>query len=140
MAISNNTHLREKFNKKIPNPFSIFSYKIIVNILADVPSVILSALSSLADALGVYVTSTLWDRSFRQALVASKRVCNGETGQLFCNVIQELVTLSNLFEVTPEWILGAPLDELPLVEQIPVLHRLGKNNYTNNILILTEFN
>lgn len=90
------------------------------------PQFILSALTTLTDALGVHVTSTLWDQHFRLALVAAKTTCNPLTGQLFCDVLQDLVTLCNQFEVTSDWIMGAPLDELPLVEQIPVLHRLGK--------------
>lgn len=94
-------------------------------ITADVPPVILSALTSLADALGVHIASTLWDNTFRQALIAAKVTGNPETGKAFCNVLQELVCLCNLYEITSEWIAGAPLNELPLVEQIPVLHRLG---------------
>ncbi|KAJ8937010.1 hypothetical protein NQ314_012092 [Rhamnusium bicolor] len=95
--------------------------------MADIPSAVLSALASLADALGVHVTSTCWDQNFRLALVASKTTCNPDTGKLFSIVLQDLVMLCNQCEVTPDWIVGAPLDELPLVEQIPVLHRLGKN-------------
>lgn len=94
--------------------------------IADVPQFILSALTTLADALGVHVTSTLWDQRFRLALVAAKTTCNPQTGSLFCGVLEDLVLLCNQFEVTSDWIMGAPLDELPLVEQIPVLHRLGK--------------
>lgn len=89
------------------------------------PQYILSALTTLADALGVHVTSTLWDQRFRSALVASNTTCNSKTGSLFCDVLQDLVSLCNGFEVTSDWIMGAPLNELPLVEQIPVLHRLG---------------
>lgn len=86
---------------------------------------ILSGLTNLADALGVHVTSTMWDRQFRMALVASKTTCNPQTGPLFCDALRDLVLLCNQFEITADWIVGAPLDELPLVEQIPVLHRLG---------------
>lgn len=91
----------------------------------NVPPMVLSALTSLADALGVHVTLTSWDQHFRLALVASRSPGNSETGKLFCSVLQDLAMLCNQCEVTPDWIVGAPLDELPLVEQIPVLHRLG---------------
>lgn len=94
--------------------------------LADVSPVVLSALASLADALGVHVASTSWDQHFRLALVASKTTCNRETGKLFANVLQDLVVFCNQCETTSDWIVGAPLDELPLVEQIPVLHRIGR--------------
>ncbi|XP_076266102.1 uncharacterized protein LOC143199868 isoform X2 [Rhynchophorus ferrugineus] len=117
-------HLREWINHFVPT--------------ADIPSVILSALTSLADALGVHVTSTLWDYCFRKALVASKITGHPETGQLFCNVLQELVSLCNLCEVTPNWTLGAPLDELPLVEQIPVLHRLDHSIHTTRLWTINE--
>lgn len=42
-------------------------------------------------------------------------------------MLQELVMLNNQCEVTWDYILGAPLEDLPIVEQIPILHRLGKN-------------
>ncbi|KAJ8975862.1 hypothetical protein NQ317_015900 [Molorchus minor] len=90
----------------------------------NIPLVVVSALTCLADALGVHVTSTSWDENFRLALVASKTSYNPETGNFFSEVLQNLVMLSNQCEVTPDWIIGAPLDELPLVEQIPILHRL----------------
>lgn len=104
-------HLREWINQFSPT--------------ADVPPFILSALSCLSDALGVRVTSTSWDQHFRLALVASKSSNNHDTGRYFCDMLHDLVTLCNQCEVTSEWIIGAPLEELPLVEQIPVLHRLG---------------
>lgn len=93
--------------------------------LADIPTFIASALSCLSDALGVHVTSTSWDQHFRLALVGSKSTCNPDTGRLFCEMLHDLTLLSNQCEITTEWIIGAPLEELPLVEQIPVLHRLG---------------
>ncbi|XP_060528327.1 uncharacterized protein LOC132703217 [Cylas formicarius] len=117
-------HLREWINQFIPT--------------ADMPQSVISALTCLADALGVHVTSTLWDHSFRRALVASKKDYDGVTGQLFTNVMEELVCLSNLCEVTPDWIVGAPLDELPLVEQIPVLHRLDHSVHTARLWALRE--
>lgn len=92
---------------------------------AQIPPFIISTLTSLADGLGVHVTSTSWDRHFRLALVHSKVRNDPLTGQLFSEMLQDLVNLCNQCEVTNEWVVGAPLDELPLVEQIPVLHRLG---------------
>ncbi|KAL1497299.1 hypothetical protein ABEB36_008287 [Hypothenemus hampei] len=117
-------HLREWIHNFVPT--------------ADVPSVVLSALTSLADGLAVHVTSTLWDQCFRKALVSAKTIGNPETGQLFCKVLQELVVLCNLCEVTPDWIVGAPLEELPLVEQIPILHRLDHSLHTTRLWALNE--
>lgn len=71
------------------------------------------------------MTSTSWDQHFRLVLVASRAQFSTDTGRIFCNMFHDLTTLSNLCEVTNDWIIGAPLDELPLVEQIPLLHRLG---------------
>lgn len=104
-------HLREWINQFIPR--------------ADIPSYLASALTCLTDALGVHVTSTSWDQHFRLALVASKNKYCSETGRYFCEMLQDLVNLCNQCEVTTDWIAGAPLEDLPLVEQIPVLHRLG---------------
>ncbi|XP_017785810.1 PREDICTED: uncharacterized protein LOC108568968 [Nicrophorus vespilloides] len=103
---------------------------------ADVPVFIISTLTSLADGLGVHITSTSWDRNFRLALVASKGCHNA--GQLFCEMLQDLISLSNQCEVTNEWIVGAPLEELPLVEQIPVLHRLDHSVHTTRLWAANE--
>ena len=48
------------------------------------------------------------------------------SGANFAVMLQELVALNNHCEVTWDYILGAPLEDLPIVEQIPILHRLGK--------------
>ncbi|CAG9865368.1 unnamed protein product [Phyllotreta striolata] len=117
-------HLREWLVRFIPT--------------ADVSPVVLSALASLADALGVHVTSTSWDQRFRLALVAAGTTGNRETGGLFAEVLQDLVMLCNQCESTPEWIVGAPLDELPLVEQIPVLHRLDHSVHTARLWAINE--
>ncbi|XP_028129058.2 uncharacterized protein LOC114325248 [Diabrotica virgifera virgifera] len=105
---------------------------------ADVSPVVLSALASLADALGVHVASTSWDQNFRLALVSSKAIYNPETGKLYANVLQDLVVLCNQCETTPDWFVGAPLDELPLVEQIPVLHRLDHSIHTTRLWSINE--
>ncbi|RZC41876.1 coiled-coil domain-containing protein 142, partial [Asbolus verrucosus] len=117
-------HLREWITQFIPT--------------AEIPPMVLSALTNLADALGVHVALTSWDQHFRLALVASKSTFNLETGKLFCNVLQDLVMLCNQCEVTPDWIMGAPLEELPLVEQIPVLHRLDHSIHTTRLWAASE--
>ncbi|XP_018563255.1 uncharacterized protein LOC108904989 [Anoplophora glabripennis] len=117
-------HLREWINQFIPT--------------ADTSPLVLSALANLADALGVHVTSASWDQTFRLALVASKTTCNPDTGKLFSNVLQDLVMLCNQCEITPDWLVGAPLDELPLVEQIPVLHRLDHTIHTTRLWAANE--
>ncbi|KRT82215.1 hypothetical protein AMK59_3428 [Oryctes borbonicus] len=117
-------HLREWINQFSPT--------------ADIPTFILSALSCLSDALGVHVTSTSWDQHFRLALVASKSTCNPETGKLFCEMLHDLTHLCNQCEITNEWIIGAPIEELPLVEQIPVLHRLDHSVHTTRLWAITE--
>lgn len=61
-----------------------------------------------------------------------------DTGKLFCEMLNDLVLLSNQCEITNEWIIGAPLEELPLVEQIPVLHRLGKIEYFQSNLLKVQ--
>lgn len=48
-----------------------------------------------------------------------------ETGQMFADLLFNLVSLSNQCEQTDDFLHGAPLADLPLVEQIPILHRLG---------------
>nr|XP_022918204.1 uncharacterized protein LOC111427337 [Onthophagus taurus] len=117
-------HLREWINQFLPT--------------ADVPQFILSALSCLSDGLGVHITSTSWDQRFRKVLVASKVPITQETGGYFVDLLQDLVTLCNQCEVTNEWIIGAPLDELPLVEQIPVLHRLDHSVHTTRLWAISE--
>ncbi|KAK4875057.1 hypothetical protein RN001_011479 [Aquatica leii] len=104
----------------------------------EIPNFILSALINLADSLGMYITSTSWDQHFRLALVASKAPLNIETGRTFNDLLQNLVLLSNQCETTSDWILGAPLDELPLVEQIPILHRLDHSIHTTRLWAINE--
>ncbi|KAF5288634.1 hypothetical protein FQA39_LY15329 [Lamprigera yunnana] len=103
----------------------------------EIPNFILSALINLADSLGMYITSTSWDQHFRLVLVASQAPLNQETGRTFNDMLQNLVLLSNQCETTSDWILGAPLEDLPLVEQIPILHRLG-NIYRHYLYIVIQ--
>ncbi|XP_045473428.1 uncharacterized protein LOC123679911 [Harmonia axyridis] len=105
---------------------------------ADIPPVISSALTSLADALGVHVTSTSWDQHFRLTLVASLGKNNLSTGPLMKDTLEDLVNLCNQCEATPDWIVGAPLEELPIVEQIPVLHRLDHSVHTIRLWAINE--
>ena len=51
------------------------------------------------------------------------------TGQLFCDVFSDLVFLSNICE-RANWTIS-DIEEAPLVEQIPILHRLDPVSYTH---------
>ncbi|XP_039757028.1 uncharacterized protein LOC120631485 isoform X1 [Pararge aegeria] len=113
----------------------------------NTPDLVLSSLRILADALGCHVTSTSWDKHFGATLTtnlkptALKDYSNlsvaineaTESGANFAVMLQELVTLNNHCEVTWDYILGAPLEDLPIVEQIPILHRLGKVGVHENV-------
>ncbi|XP_034937778.1 uncharacterized protein [Chelonus insularis] len=103
----------------------------------NVPMNIKPTLQNLCDTLGCHITTTSWDELFRLAYVASfkcsSRPCSSEitnTGQMFSKVFQLLVSLSNECEMSGEWVTGAPLMELPLSEQILVLHRLDHSVHT----------
>lgn len=132
-------HLRDWILKFIPKGKVLRTVKIFCNnafiesfffifaiIAADISPVISSALTSLADALGAHVTSTSWDKNFRLGMVACIKKNILITGPLMEETLEDLVNLCNQYEATADWIVGAPLEELPIVEQIPVLHRLGE--------------
>ncbi|GBP09111.1 hypothetical protein EVAR_4003_1 [Eumeta japonica] len=118
----------------------------------NTPNLILSALRILADALGCHVTSTLWDKHFGATLTTNLKPTSmkmhpdlslyvtecTESGANFALMLQELVSLSNQCEVTGDYILGAPLEELPIVEQIPILHRLDHSIHTCRLWCLAE--
>ncbi|XP_015594878.1 coiled-coil domain-containing protein 142 isoform X2 [Cephus cinctus] len=111
----------------------------------DVPPTVRPALQNLCDALGCHVTVTAWDQLFRLAYTSAfecqSRPSSTEgtdTGQNFCEVFQLLVTLSNECEVGGEWVVGAPLAELPLSEQILVLHRLDHSIHTMRLWAMQE--
>ncbi|KPI92559.1 Coiled-coil domain-containing protein 142 [Papilio xuthus] len=111
----------------------------------NTPELILSALRILADALGCHVTTTSWDRHFGATFTTNLKPASLKmypelsvyitestiSGANFALMLQELVTLNNQCEVTWDHILGAPIEDLPLVEQIPILHRLGKEGGGN---------
>ncbi|KAF3426589.1 hypothetical protein E2986_02670 [Frieseomelitta varia] len=61
-----------------------------------------------------------------------------DTGQMFVELFQLLVRLSNECEAGGEWVIGAPLMELPLSEQIVVLHRLDHSVHTARLWIVQE--
>lgn len=61
-----------------------------------------------------------------------------DTGQVFGELFQLLVRLSNECEAGGEWVIGAPLMELPLSEQIVVLHRLDHSVHTARLWIVQE--
>lgn len=57
---------------------------------------------------------------------------------MFVELFQLLVTLSNECEVGGEWVIGAPLIELPLSEQIVVLHRMDHSVHTARLWAIQE--
>ena len=57
---------------------------------------------------------------------------------MFVELFQLLVTLSNECEVGGEWVIGAPLVELPLSEQIVVLHRMDHSVHTARLWAIQE--
>ncbi|KAJ8670790.1 hypothetical protein QAD02_002049 [Eretmocerus hayati] len=112
-----------------------------------VPSSVRPALQTLCDALGCHVTVTAWDQLFRLAYTAafechskpSPEVSEGtDTGQKFVDVFQLLMTLSNECEMGGEWVIGAPLAELPLSEQVVVLHRMDHSVHTMRLWAMQE--
>ncbi|XP_047028033.1 uncharacterized protein LOC124636143 [Helicoverpa zea] len=118
----------------------------------NTPELILSAIRILADALGCHVTSTSWDKNFGATLTTNLQLTtqkvnpeislyiteSTESGASFALMLQSLVMLNNQCEVTWEYILGAPLEDLPIVEQIPILHRLDHSIHTYRLWCLAE--
>ncbi|XP_015434914.1 PREDICTED: coiled-coil domain-containing protein 142 [Dufourea novaeangliae] len=103
------------------------------------------ALQNLCDALGYHATLTVWDQLFRIAYTSAFQ-CQSrpsstegtDTGQKFAEVFQLLVRLSNECEAGGEWVIGAPVIELPLTEQIVILHRLDHSVHTVRLWIVQE--
>ncbi|CAL7938036.1 unnamed protein product [Xylocopa violacea] len=110
-----------------------------------VPQTVRPALQNLCDALGNHATITEWDQLFRLAYTSSFK-CQSkasttegtDTGQMFAELFQLLVRLSNECEAGGEWVIGAPLMELPLSEQIVILHRMDHSVHTARLWILQE--
>ncbi|XP_071654096.1 uncharacterized protein [Temnothorax longispinosus] len=111
----------------------------------DTPPTVRSALQTLCDALGYHTTVIAWDQMFRLAYTSAFE-CRSkpsstegtDTGQMFVELFQLLVTLSNECEVGGEWVIGAPLVELPLSEQIVVLHRMDHSVHTARLWAIQE--
>ncbi|EFN79178.1 coiled-coil domain-containing protein 142 [Harpegnathos saltator] len=111
----------------------------------EIPSTVRPALQNLCDALGYHTTITAWDQQFRLAYTSAFE-CHSrpsttegtDTGQMFVELFQLLVTLSNECEVGGEWVVGAPLVELPLSEQIVVLHRMDHSVHTARLWAIQE--
>ncbi|XP_077273252.1 uncharacterized protein LOC143903492 isoform X1 [Temnothorax americanus] len=109
------------------------------------PPTVRSALQTLCDALGYHTTVIAWDQMFRLAYTSAFE-CRSkpsstegtDTGQMFVELFQLLVTLSNECEVGGEWVIGAPLVELPLSEQIVVLHRIDHSVHTARLWAIQE--
>lgn len=57
---------------------------------------------------------------------------------MFVDLFHLLVTLSNECEIGGEWVIGAPLVELPLSEQIVVLHRMDHSVHTARLWAIQE--
>ncbi|XP_013139936.1 PREDICTED: uncharacterized protein LOC106104428 [Papilio polytes] len=118
----------------------------------NTPELILSALRILADALGCHVTTTSWDRHFGATFTTNLKPTTLKTypelsvyitestvsGATFALMLQQLVILNNQCEVTWDHILGAPIEDLPIVEQIPVLHRLDHSIHTYRLWCVSE--
>ncbi|XP_058810309.1 coiled-coil domain-containing protein 142 isoform X2 [Phymastichus coffea] len=122
---------------------------------SQVPSTVRPALQTLYDALGCHVSITAWDRLFRLAYIASfdcqsrassevtedsrgRSRKSTDTGRQFAEVFELLTTLSNECESSGEWAVGAALGELPLSEQIIVLHRMDHSVHTMRLWATQE--
>ncbi|XP_012345486.1 coiled-coil domain-containing protein 142 [Apis florea] len=110
-----------------------------------VPQTVRPALQNLCDALRCHATITEWDQLFRLAYTSAFKCQSkasstdgSDTGQMFGELFQLLVRLSNECEAGGEWVIGAPLMELPLSEQIVVLHRLDHSVHTARLWIVQE--
>uniref|UniRef100_A0A182UHA5 Coiled-coil protein 142 C-terminal domain-containing protein n=1 Tax=Anopheles melas TaxID=34690 RepID=A0A182UHA5_9DIPT len=110
----------------------------------EAPEPILSTLKGLGETLTVHVTSTIWDKHFRLAVVSSSlpvdyafedgEFCGKNVnvegtvcGKVWSELLYQLVLLSNTCDI------GTIANELPLVEQIPVLHRLDHSIHSMRI-------
>lgn len=110
-----------------------------------VPQTVRPALQNLCDALRCHATIIEWDQLFRLAYTSAFKCQSkasstdgSDTGQMFGELFQLLVRLSNECEAGGEWVIGAPLMELPLSEQIVVLHRLDHSVHTARLWIVQE--
>lgn len=113
-------------------------------LLAEAPETLVSILRCLGETMTVHVACTTWDKQFRLALVASslpidykfenqefyskKTELDGTTtsGCLWSELLYTLTTFCNNCDQH-----STIPNELPLVEQIAVLHRLGNEMVSN---------
>ncbi|KAJ9590928.1 hypothetical protein L9F63_016026 [Diploptera punctata] len=110
------------------------------------PEVLMPAIHSLADGLGCHIVSTSWDQLFRKTLVQGQKFTyknhtdrGSVCGQLFAQLFQQLVLINNAYEPTipADQFPAKILEDLPLVEQIPVLHRLDHSVHTARLWATT---
>ncbi|KAG5685028.1 hypothetical protein PVAND_014231 [Polypedilum vanderplanki] len=117
----------------------------------DAPEPILSTLKSLGEILTVHVAGTCWDKDFRMCLVLSSHKVDQEyektsefyipeeqligttAGYFWAELIQTLVRITNSCDKA-----GTIANELPIVEQIPVLHRLDHSIHTMRLWANTK--
>ncbi|XP_055382407.1 uncharacterized protein LOC129612681 [Condylostylus longicornis] len=112
----------------------------------DAPEPVLSTLKGLGETLTTHVTNTIWDQQFRLALVASSLTNDVEfekfanfkvytpgtiSGNLWCEVLNSLTSLCNSCDSN-----GTIPNQLPIVEQIPILHRLDHTVHSVRIWVL----
>ncbi|PSN39904.1 hypothetical protein C0J52_07942 [Blattella germanica] len=104
-----------------------------------IPELVMPAIQSLKDGLGCHVVSTSWDQHFRKTLVKGQKFSRSSCpekgsvcGELFADLLQQLVILNNACEPSMplDQLPSSVLEDLPLVEQIPVLHRLDHSVHT----------
>lgn len=79
------------------------------------------------------ITISLSKQSSRECITKGT-----DTGQKFVDLFELLMSLSNACETGGEWVLGAPLVELPLSEQIVVLHRMDHSVHTMRLWAMQE--
>jgi hypothetical protein len=117
----------------------------------DAPEPIMSTLKGLGEILTVHVVGTTWDKNFRTCLVTGslkldhafdknseffvpENQLQGTTaGHLWMNLFESLVQITNSCDRA-----GTIANELPIVEQIPVLHRLDHSIHTMRLSFLTK--
>uniref|UniRef100_A0A336MAF7 CSON014299 protein n=1 Tax=Culicoides sonorensis TaxID=179676 RepID=A0A336MAF7_CULSO len=117
----------------------------------DAPEPILSTLKGLGETITVHVMESIWDKQFRLALVSSSLNLdynfdntefatthtnsgqNSVCGRLWSELFYSLVAIANSCDRN-----GTIASELPIVEQIPVLHRMDHSIHTVRIWCLTR--
>ncbi|KAG5681501.1 hypothetical protein PVAND_010928 [Polypedilum vanderplanki] len=117
----------------------------------DAPEPIQATLRGLGEILTIHVVGCLWDKQFRKCLILANNAnpekkfernsefyCHddkfaGTTCGYFWNeLLKSLVTITNSCDRA-----GTIASELPIVEQIPVLHRLDHSIHTMRLYVAT---